>query len=72
MVTAMYHFTYKCRLCGATFSKSGTSKEQAAMDAIILASLGREGDVRMFRVHACNTKDYGIADLIGAKFTPDK
>jgi len=68
----MFNFTYKCRLCGETFSKSGTSSEQAAMDAIILGSLGRDEGERMVRVHACNLKDYGIADLIGAKFTPDK
>lgn len=68
----MFYFTYKCRLCGETFSKSGTSNEQAAMDAMILAALGREGDVRMVRVHPCNAKDFGVADLIGAKFTPDK
>jgi hypothetical protein len=68
----MFNFTYKCRLCGATFSKSGTSNEQAAMDAMILAALGRDEGERMVRVHPCKPKDYGIADLIGAKFTPDK
>lgn len=68
----MFNFTYKCRLCGETFARSGTSNEQAAMDAIILASMDRDDDVRMVRVHPCNARDFGVADLIGAKFTPDK
>lgn len=68
----MFYFTYKCRLCGATFTNSGTSTEQAAMDALILATLGSDTDARMTRVHACRPNGYGIADLIGAKFTPDE
>ena len=68
----MFNFTYKCRLCGETFSNSGTSSEQAAMDAVILATLDMDTDAKMTRVHACRPNGFGIADLIGAKFTPDK
>ena len=68
----MFNLTYKCRMCGATFSKSGTSREQAAMDAMILATLGKDTDAKLTRVHACRLNDYGIADLLGAKFNPDE
>ena len=71
----MYHFTYKCRLCGVTFVPSTTNNEHTAMFAIMEAcderSTGRE--IAPHEPHRCLAAgDLGIADLIGAKFTPEK
>ena len=41
------------------------------MDELIIATHDKDSDVRLLRLHACGTTDLGIADLIGAKFTPD-
>ena len=71
----MWHFTYKCRLCGQTFQPSGCSVEAPVLDALIGAAKGShdESNTQLNRVHYCKkSSDMGIADLIGAKFTPDK
>ena len=75
VVTAMYHFTYKCRLCGATYVSAGCSDRTQTAKAMIGAAQGYpdKSHTRLHEVHCCKTiQGYGIADLIGAKFTPDK
>lgn len=72
----MFNLTYKCRMCGATFADSGCSKETVIMKALIGAAQGvpDETHTRLHCVHLCKdaSKGMGIADLIGAKFTPEK
>ena len=70
----MYHFTYKCRLCGETFVHAGTRNEHTAMMAVIDACDEKSTDreVAPLEMHRCRAAgDLGIADLIGAKFTTD-
>lgn len=72
----MFNLTYKCRMCGATFVSAGCSNETVVVNALIGAATDHPDDsgTSLHEVHACKdaSKNYGIADLIGAKFTPDK
>ena len=71
----MYRFIYKCRFCGEPFDPSGTSNDLIAMRVIMEACYPTvdETEVAMKALHRCRAAgDLGIADLIGAKFTPDK
>lgn len=72
----MYHFTYKCRLCGETYVSAGCSNETVVMKALIGAATNHPDDsgTSLHEVHACKdaSKNWGIADLIGAKFTTEK
>lgn len=70
----MYEFTYKCRLCGETFVHAVTRNEHKAMRAVIEACDEKSTDreIAPLEHHRCRSAgDLGIADLIGAKFTPD-
>lgn len=65
-----YRFSYKCRLCGATFHGSMTTNKELAHNAII--DLLTESPVFHQGVyketfHQCNADDMGIADIKGVK-----
>ena len=69
----MYHFTYKCRLCGETFTQRSAKQKEDAITVIeeLTWANRRETSVPLHEVHLCE-EDIGIADIIGAKFTPEK
>ena len=78
MVNAMFEFVYKFRLCGQSFRNTGAGSRQNTVGILEETMVqGRQTSVPDRVLHWCNidkrgaVTEIGIADLIGAKFTPD-
>lgn len=70
----MFYFTYKCRLCGENYVTATCADSTRTLQALIGAThqWPDKAHARLHEVHCCKTsQSYGIADLIGAKCTPD-
>lgn len=76
----MYKFIYRCRLCGKSFRHTGASCRQDTVGILeeTMWAERRDPSVPPKVLHWCETDNHGaviemgIADLIGAKFTPEK
>ena len=73
----MFYFTYKCRMCGKMFRHTATDTKEEAVDALECSMRDSGRIISDQELHWCDTNihgavtEIGIADLIGAKFTPD-
>ena len=73
----MFYFTYKCRMCGKMFRATATDTKEEAVDALECSMRDSGRIISDQELHWCDTNihgavtEIGIADLIGAKFTPD-
>lgn len=63
---AEYRATYKCRLCGGTFTDAITGKYIAKTETLMIAcgSSGEYGTQRKM-IHNCNDGNIGLADFLG-------
>lgn len=61
-----YRATYKCRLCGETFTGAITGKKIAKTEALMIAcgSSGEYGTQRKM-IHDCDDGHIGLADFLG-------
>ena len=62
-----YRTLFKCRLCGELYEDGATMSKNIALNATILASLGKSeiNDPSLYGVHCCKNGGYGISDFLG-------
>lgn len=63
---AEYRATYKCRLCGETFTGAITGKKIAKTETLMIScdASGKYGTQRI-TIHHCNDGSIGLADFLG-------
>lgn len=75
-----YYMTFRCRLCGKTFTNGGTGDEETARRAMTNATLAASGiepltklenQPLMHEMHCCEDGSFGIADFLGMKWAED-
>lgn len=65
---SFYYAIFKCRLCGETFTDSGTGSKALALRAAINAALQLPTEPQgpgLHGVHSCANGDIGVADFAG-------
>lgn len=60
---ADFRFYYKCRMCGKTYTNSGTGNESIARQYLIEAIVNKPSN--LYAVHYCDDNRVGVADYIG-------
>ena len=72
-----YYMMFRCRLCGKTFTNSGTGDKETAWTATANAMFAASGieplkklEIQPFvhETHCCEDGSFGIADFLGMKW----
>ena len=75
-----YYMTFRCRLCGKTFTNGGTSDKETAWTATANAAFFRqwnwaveelENQPLVHETHCCEDGSFGVADFLGMKWAED-
>ena len=76
-----HYMTFRCRLCGKTFTNGGTGDEWTARKAMANAALAASGiapptklesQPLMHETHCCEDGSFGVADFLGMKYREER
>lgn len=75
-----YYMTFRCRLCGKTFTNGGTGDKETAWAATANAAFTASGIGPLKKLenqplvqetHCCEDGSFGVADFLGMKRAED-
>lgn len=75
-----YYMTFRCRLCGKTFTNGGTGDKETAWTTTANATFAASGigplkelenQPLVHETHCCEDGSFGVADFLGMKWAED-